>query len=525
MSASASKKKRKELEQQGLSAKNVAVQTANQQKKQTVRNVLVVLLAIFICAAAVFAVVKLVNRPSYDTEAAVVTVGSESVSVPVYNYLYNYNASNFYSSYSYFVQTGVPFAEQSSVFGDGTLEDYFKESTNSTLKEMLNVVAEAKANHYELSEEDKATIANGVNSVKSDAALYGYPSADKYLELRFGEGCNLDNYEQYLNMVMLYSSYAQKLSSDYAPTAEELKKAYEEDPSQYDMVSLTYKTSSAKSTTVEPALTLPSDDNTDPTAETQPSTTYTDEAKAEARELAESYAKEMPEDAISKTYNKSDMTNYLTDEIAQWLFDAERQPGDVKVFARSEDNLYFYAVRFDGRETNDYHLVNANIFTINKDKPAEEKDEAAEQKDEDVQEATEAKEEKTAEQKRDELLAAIHDGMTDAEFSTAVSALGYNVGTNTITKDYSIEEIRDFLFDAERKSGDLFTSYETATAYYIVRYASTEEKTYRDQMVESALWSKYYSDIASKNDVTVNEDLMKHANTNLTFNSNQNSAS
>ena len=180
---------------------------------------------------------------------------------------------------------------------------------------------------------------------------------------------------------------------------------------------------------------------------------------------------------------------------------------------------------FDGRETNDYHLVNANIFTINKDKPAEEKDEAAEQKDEDVQEATEAKEEKTAEQKRDELLAAIHDGMTDAEFSTAVSALGYNVGTNTITKDYSIEEIRDFLFDAERKSGDLFTSYETATAYYIVRYASTEEKTYRDQMVESALWSKYYSDIASKNDVTVNEDLMKYANTNLTFNSNQNSAS
>ena len=53
MSASASKKKRKELEQQGLSAKNVAVQTANQQKKQTFRNVLVVLLAIFICAAAV----------------------------------------------------------------------------------------------------------------------------------------------------------------------------------------------------------------------------------------------------------------------------------------------------------------------------------------------------------------------------------------------------------------------------------------------------------------------------------------
>ena len=531
MSASASKKKRKELEQQGISPKNIAVKTASQKKKQTVRNVLVVLLVVLVCAAAVFAVVKLVNRPSYDTEAAVVTVGNETVSVPVYDYLYNYNAQNFYSSYSYFVQTGVPFADQSSVFGDGSLEDYFKQATNTTLKEILNVVADAKANHYELSDEDKTTIANGVNSIKSDAALYGYPSADKYLEVRFGEGCTLENYEEYLNLVMLYSAYAQKLSTDYKPTTEDLQKTYEEDPSAYDLVSLTYATSSAKSTTVEAPLTLPSDDNTDPTAESTPTTTYTDEAKAEAREKAESYANEMPEDAYSKTYNKSDMTNYLTAEIAEWLFDAARQPGDVKVFSRNEADIYFYTVRFDGRETNDYHLVNANIFTINKDKPAEETEQTnVEQKDaalknEDDTDKTEQTEEKTAEQKLEELLAAIHDGMTNDEFSQAVTAQGYTVGTNSITKDYSIEEIRNFLFDENRKPGDLLTTYESATAYYIVRYVSTEEKTYRDQMVESTLWNKYYTDIASKNEVTVDEELMKHANTNLIFNASSSTGS
>ena len=94
-----------------------------------------------------------------------------------------------------------------------------------------------------------------------------------------------------------------------------------------------------------------------------------------------------------------------------------------------------------------------------------------------------------------------------------------------ITKDYSIEEIRNFLFDENRKPGDLLTTYESATAYYIVRYVSTEEKTYRDQMVESTLWNKYYTDIASKNEVTVDEELMKHANTNLIFNASSSTGS
>ena len=93
-----------------------------------------------------------------------------------------------------------------------------------------------------------------------------------------------------------------------------------------------------------------------------------------------------------------------------------------------------------------------------------------------------------------------------------------SVNTNSVSHTYSIDEIREFLFDENRKAGDLFTSYESDTAYYIVRYVSTDEMTYRDTMVKNNLWTKFYEGIATANEITVDEELLKHAYTDLTFN-------
>ena len=519
MSASASKRKRKELEEQGLSAKAVAERKAKEERSKLLKKILIAGLAVAVALAAVFAVISLVNRPSYDNKAAVATVGEEKISVPVYDYFYNLTASNFYNSYSFLVQSGKKLSEQSSFFGEGTLEDYLKETTNTSLQEVLNVCAKAKAEGFKLTDEQKKSISDGLASIKTEAATYGYPSVDKYLAARFGEGCTVDSYEEYINLYLTYTGYASKLYEEFKPTAEEIQTAYEADIDTYDLVHFTYMTSAAESTTVtneekenegeentEAATegTEAATEGTEGTTEnTEPTTTtYTDEAKAAAKEKAEGYAKEMPEDATSTAYNKSSTVSYFTQEIADWLFDAERKEGDVKVFARSEDEIYFYTVRFDSRDTNDYCRVNANILTITKDKEDAELEEGAQ----------------TSEQKHDALLAAIKDGMTDEEFSTAVSALGYSASTSAITKTYSLEEIRDFLFDENRKAGDLLTTFESETTYYVVRYVSTDEETYRDVMVKSDLWDKFYDSIANANEIQIDEDLLKHAYTDLTFN-------
>ena len=508
MSASASKRKRKELDEQGLSPKTIAEKQAKESKSKTMKNVLIVALVVLVAAAAVFGVISLVNAPSYDTSAAVATVGSEKVTVPVYDCFYNLNASNFYNNYSFLIQTGTPLSQQNSFFGTGTMEDYLIESTNTSLQEVLNVVAKARENNFQLSDEQKAAVKEALSSAETEAKNYGFTSVDKYMKARFGDGCSLDSYEDYLNLYMLFSGYANQLSQDFKPSADELKAAYEKDPSAYDLVNLTYISVNAESTKVEPEKSEEGSTDatsaTDATAATEsaaPETVYTDEAKETARKQADAYAEEMPPTATTVSYNKSTVSSYLSEDIASWLFDAARKEGDAMVFARNEENTSYYTVRFNSRDTNDYSLINANIISITKD-------------------TAEVKEgEQTAQQKRDTLMDSVKEGMSDEEFAEAVTKLSYSSSTTSVTKSYTVEEIRDYLFDESRKAGDL-KAFETDSAYYVVRYASTEEESYRDTLVKNALWSEFYNGIASTNTIEINKDLLEHAYTDLTFNAN-----
>lgn len=498
MSASASKKKRKELEGQGLS-KKTAANKSHESKNNTLKTTLIVALVLVVCAAAVFGVVKLVNRPSYDTKATVVTVGSETMTVPVYNCFYTMNANQFYSYYSQYIQAGVPVSQQS--FGeDTTVEDYLKSTTNDYVKNVLNIVALAKANGFSLSDEDKKSITDEVESFKTSAEQNPYySSTEKYLEAVFGEGTDLDDYEEYLTLTTIATKYIEKFQNEFKASDADIEKKYQEDVTAYDQVVFTSASVEAESSPAETG-----DSTTDPTGTTQPATVYTDEAKAAAREKAEGYTQEMPEDSKPNAYAKASVVNVYTQEIADWLFDDARKEGDVKCFAANEEETKFYTIRFDRRETNDYCMVKANLYTITKDA------EDAELKDG----------EKTAEQKRDELLAAIHDGMTDEEFTTAVTALGYSSSPINISRNYSIEEIRSFLYDDSRKPGDLLTTYENDTSYYVVRFVSQEEEIYRNQMISNDLLNAKYEEIISKDELKVDEALMQHANTDVTFTSN-----
>ena len=113
--------------------------------------------------------------------------------------------------------------------------------------------------------------------------------------------------------------------------------------------------------------------------------------------------------------------------------------------------------------------------------------------------------------------------MTDEEFETAVTALGYSASTNALTRTYSNEEIRDYLFDESRKAGDL-TTIETDTTYYIVRYASAAEETYRDTLVKNSMRNTFYKGIVEANKIEIDEDVLVNAKTDLTFGTAENSS-
>ena len=523
MSASASKKKRKELETQGLSPKEIRAKKETDKRKKTTRNIILAVVAVLLVAAIVVGIIALLNHRYRQTVA---TVGDQKITVPVYNCFYANNANQMYSYLSQFnaVQPNVKFSEQANPYGEGTLEDYLVEYTNSYLQSVYILYSKAQADsNFQLSQDGKDSIAKALQTMKDDAAARGYPDADKFLSQAYGRGTTLEDYETYLNITTVAAEYDTYLQSTFAPTEEELKSAYEAAPDDYDIVAFSYSDTKAVGKVDK--------ENEDKEVE------ITDEDRAEAKKNAEAKEKEFPADATETHVRKSNVSS--NKEMADWLFDAARKEGDIKTFQLDEEGNNYRTIKFGSRDTNDYARVTAYVIEIPKDKAPEAVQPETATPDAEAPDAetpeTEAPETEAPEtvapaddEKKDdektptaeETLAKIVDGlkpeMTDAEFEEYVKAQYKAVSTEVLDKNDLPEEVNEYLFSADRKAGD----YETITTedtYYVVRYVSTNEMTYRNEIVKNSLYNAMYSELMASVTIDVDKKALKYANTDLTF--------
>ena len=530
MSASASKKKRKQLDPQGLSFREIAEQKQAEKKKKTRKNVLIAVCAVLAVLVVVYGVIWLINSRYRKTVA---TVGDEEIILPIYNTFYMTNANNM--SYYNIFKPNVALRDQpNTITGEGTMEDYLIQSTNDSIRQNYNLYIKAMADKtFSLSEDAKQYISNSIKSMETSATNAGYPSVNDYLRANFGRGYKLSDYENYLTITTTASEYTQHLQDTFAPSESDLSTAYDASPEDFDIVFYTYSTTKAEaekaesSENTEDAENKSSDLNSanasEPAQDAAP--TYTDEAKAAAKAEAEKKQENMPEDAINNHVQKSQVSNK---ELAEWLFDSARKEGDTTVIAQDEDGTTYVTVRFDKRETNDYNRVNGYILTIDRkveETKAEEGSEATKESSEATKEGSEETE-KEAEPTPDEKLATLKeglkDGMTDEEFETYVKDLKYSAYVRTMDKYSSIDEINEWLFDPARKAGDTET-FETEDTYYLVRYSSAQEMTYRNELVKNSLLQKLYSEISTQNELKLVMDIetiKEKANTNLTFRGN-----
>ncbi len=551
MSASASKKKRKELETQGLSQKDIRAKKETDKRKKTTRNILIAVVAVLLVAAIVVGVIALLNHRYRQTVA---TVGDQKISIPVYNCFYA-NAANQVSSqwaqYGYNIfQPNIALSKQENSFGEGTMEDYMIDYTNRYLQSVYIIYVKAQADSsFSLSKESKDSIASTLKNLETEAENYGYPDVDKFLEAQYGRGVTKDDFETYLTISATVAEYDSFLQTSFAPTDEELKAAYDADPAAYDIVSYSY------SDTVAAGKVDKEDESK--TLE------ITDEDRAEAKTKAEEKETNKPDDVKDTHVRKGSVSN---EEMANWLFDAARKEGDVKTFKMDEAGNNYRTVWYTGRDTNDYNRVNAYVIQIDKEKaeepakeepaPDTEKEEAA-QPGENTPETeapeTEAPEteapntdaakdtgedgkkddEKKDDEKKDEeeklspeeTLAKITDGlkpeMTDKEFEEYVKAQYKAVSSSLLDKlDYP-EEVNAWIFDAARKAGE-YETIETEDAYFVVRYVSTNETTYRSEIVKNDLYNKMYNKLMESATIDVDKKALKYANTDLTFRSSGN---
>ena len=381
-----------------------------------------------------------------------VKVNDRTYSVADYGYYYTsvyqtYANQSYSMEQQYGVTLGFDYktdpAAQTTTDKDGntiTYAEFFKNSVLETLESYNHYLKLAKEEGLELSEESKAAIDENINELSELASTYGY-SADRYVSVLYGKGLNVKKLRSLLEEQYLVSQYTEKLTADDAAsvTMEDIEAKFNEAPADYQAVDLRLfglaidKEDEATETTeaVSEEVTVEETTEAETTAAATEETTAAEneEMTAEAEEeeeeeeeekepskqellakemlakitdeasfakLAKEYCAEEDKDTFADDgatlaigITKSTVKNNIDSDLAEWLFDADRQVGDKTVCVTDE---YVYVIMMKNTAyRNETPLVSARHILISFDaaKATLEEAAAAEENAEEVTEANE----------------------------------------------------------------------------------------------------------------------------------------
>ena len=502
MSASASKKKRKEMAAEGSSFKQQVLQEKAENKKKNTRKILIAVLSILVVVGIVLGVIAIVNAPYRQTVAK---IGGEKISAPLYSCFYGYTLNTMNNQYAAYgmnlIQPNIPLSKQKGLAEGQTMEDSMIQMTNQSMESAYNLYLKAKSDSgFSLSQEGKSSIDNGIKNLEKSAKDGKYSSVEKYLRANVGAKVTEDDYKQFLTVMTYSSEYNAYLQNTYQPADDELAAKYTASPDDYDTVVFTSSRTTAEST-----------------KDSEGKAIYTDEAKLKAKAEAEAKKDKMPDDA-EETYAQKSAAKSTSSVMAEWLFDASRKQGDTEMFTLNDAGTSFITVRFEHRDTNDYYRPNVYVFTIDKDKEEEKTDDAEEQKEDGSEEETAdtSKKTETAEEKLARFMDGVKDGMSDEEYETYVTGFGYTADKTEVSKGVQIDGLEEWLYDDARKAGDT-KSFEAEDTYYVVRYIDKAEHTYRQELVRTVMYNEMYNALIAANKLVVDTDALRYANTDRTL--------
>ena len=472
MSASASKKRRQQKNEQGMNQFETAQEAKKKEQKKEKKS------TIIFCIAAAVAVIALIvffiicgniNQAELDKKYAdtigastttIAKVGDVEISAAMYNYFYK-NANE-----------------------PETLDDL-----NHSLGETLNLYAAAKKEGYLLSDEDNQWIEDQISELREYAKQGGSKYKTDYLLYEnYGEGCNEANFREYLTITKTAESYYNHLRDSFDPGEDAINAAYEEAPEKYDIVVYDVYTAHVHEDEAEQA---DGEADAEPAEGENDAAPAEDGADAEAAEnasddalkaLAEEAEKNFPEDDEHTTKDRASsyesIKSSYTEEAADWLFDGTRKANDVKYFAKedTDGNVSYIVFRFKERDDNDYCPVKADVaYFFNTSSEDSEEDAAASLEEKIQGVVSKANEEKP---------------MSSEDFNTLVSdAGGYGSGgTSQIGRHDLSQDVTNFLYSKDRIAGD--TQYfDVDGMKIVVRFDSIDEDTVRTLTVKNSLLS------------------------------------
>ena len=322
---------------------------------------------LFLVSAAVLAAAllaggffSLCSSSFFYTRAAAVTAGSHKITPVLYDYFYEDTYNSFCSTYgdylSYLFDASKPLDKQ--LYDEDTKTtwaDHFRELTLQAIRQTYALYDEANAHGFRISADTQKQIDDAVYYIGLYANYYKFDSSDDYLVSRYGKGASTDSYRTYAVVTKTADAYGEQYKSALSFTDGELEQYYADNRKLFDTVDYRCFPVSVKAGgAVDPAA---------------------------SRTLAQSIADESAGDEdrfCALVLENADDPDYYTEadrtirndfsysnapeSLADWLFDADRRPGDTTV-ADNGDNGCFVAFWLS-RNTHDYQMVDVRAIPV-----------------------------------------------------------------------------------------------------------------------------------------------------------------
>ena len=316
-------------------------------------------------------------------EKVVATAGEYELTLGQLQVYYWMEFRNFMSQYgtyaSYFgLDVSKPLDTQmcSGLEEARTWQQFFLEGALNSWNNYRAMAAEADANGFELTEEQRATIDNAAAELEEAATANGFESGIAMLHSSLGAGAELEDYVYFMELYYKANGYYAQIAQSFEPTDEQLDDYFEEHAEGYASSGITKDT---KLVNVRHILVYPegADGTNLATQEFSEEAWAASEKKAQeildqflagdkTEESFAALANEYSEDPGSNT-NGGLYENVSEGEMVaafnDWCFDAARQVGDTGIV---KTNYGYHVMYFSGSQTtwqkyarNDYMVENA----------------------------------------------------------------------------------------------------------------------------------------------------------------------
>ena len=518
MSASDKKKLRKEQASAILSERQRQEQAEAKKLRIYTISFVSVMIAIVVIALSVLGIRAVNNSGIIQKSTIAAVVGDHKLNTVELGYYYNDAVNEYYNTWyeqynthtdSYLQAIGLdptkPLDTQVHDEESGqTWAEFFVETAIANAKSDYALYDLAKAEGFQLPNEEQTTLDNMMNNMGTYAKLYGYSNSNQYLRAMYGYGADEDSYKAYTERSAIADAYMQAhedgLKYDDAAIRE-----YEKD-----------KTNLYNSYTYSYAYLSYTDFRQGGTEDENGNKTYSDAENEAAREAmktaAETLAASTSLDALKEAVNtievnensqlavneyKKVLHSTLNTPLANWLAEDERKEGDIAAIPNTSTTTDangnettvtngYYVVCFTEKIDNNQAMANVRHLLVQF--PGGTTNEET-----NVTEYTE-EEKATAKAEAEGYLKTWREGDATEE---SFIALVKEHSDDTSAEDGGLFEdihpdsqyVANFLnwaIDPERKTGDAEV-IETEYGYHVMYYVGADEMTYRDYMITNEM--------------------------------------